>query len=89
MNGAHVVVGRAREKGCVAFYERTLGIVPGLHLALMGLYVGYGNYKQWTKFERFVDADVTHDDAKYSCKGNSGVGTDINHLKECAYCITQ
>jgi hypothetical protein len=65
------------------------GFVPSLHPALMGLYVGYGNYKPWTKFERFVVAGITCDDAKYSCKVNSGAGADFNHLKECAYCITQ
>ncbi len=55
----------------------------------MGLYVPYGNDKPWTKFERFALAGITYNNAKYSHKVSSGVGADVNHLKECTHQITQ
>jgi hypothetical protein len=87
VNRAHVAVGSARKILCLAFYEQTIGILPTLQPAIMGLYVPYGNNKPWVKFEKFVLAGIVFNNAEYLRKVSSGAQDKVDHLKECAHQI--
>ncbi len=70
VNQAHLAGSKEKKKKWGAFYEQTLGIGANAphQGAVMSAFVPYANAKPWLKFEKFVLAGVTFDDAEYHNK---------------------